>query len=120
LALRNAGLRVEVLTDHFPPNAPDAEWLPTVGQRGWVILTKERQIRNNQVEIVKLFESGAPCFSLTSADMTGAEMALAFIAAVPDVCRFLRKFTPPFVATITPVGKVSMLLTHSSLMKKIR
>jgi hypothetical protein len=30
-SLRSAGERVEVLTDHFDADAPDAEWLRAVG-----------------------------------------------------------------------------------------
>ncbi len=108
-----------MLTDRFDQDSPDAEWLPIVGKQGCVVLTKDTQIRKNQVEIVKLLESGAPCFILTSAEMTGAQMALAFCTALPDIRRFLRKFSPPYVATVTPAGKVSMLLTQAELIKRI-
>lgn len=119
-ALRSAGENVEVLTDHFDPDAPDAEWLRAVGQRGWVILTKDRHIRSNQIEIVELMASGAPCFTLTSANATGEDMARAFVAALPVMKRFMGKFAPPFIATISLSGAVSMLYTHAALIKRVK
>ena len=40
-ALRAAGARVEVHLDHFPGDKPDTEWIPVVGQNGWVLITKD-------------------------------------------------------------------------------
>lgn len=108
-----------MLADHFEPTAQDSEWLRTVGQRGWIILTKDRHIRSNQIEIVELMASGAPCFTLTSANATGEEMARAFVTALPAIKQFLEKFSPPFVATVSLSGAVSMLHTHSALIKRV-
>jgi PIN like domain len=33
-SLRSGGLTVERQADHFTPDAPDEEWLETVGKRG--------------------------------------------------------------------------------------
>src|SRR5207253_301154 len=87
---------------------------------GMVVLTKDRQMRSNQIEIVALINAGVPCFNLSAADMTGDEMAIAFVAALPRMRRFLQKFAAPFIATITRSGAVSMLFTHSALIKRVR
>jgi hypothetical protein len=118
-ALRAVGEHVEVLTDHFDPATQDSEWLRAVGRRGWIILTKDRHIRSNQIEIVELMASGAPCFTLTSANATGEDMARAFVTAMPVIKRFMEKFSPPFVATVSLSGAVSMLHTHSALIKRV-
>lgn len=108
-----------MLTDHFEADAPDSEWLRAVGERGWIILTKDRHIRSNQVEIVELMASGTACFTLSSANATGDDMAQAFVKAMPVMKRFLTKFRPPFVATVTLSGAVSMLYTHADLIKRV-
>ena len=118
-ALREAGAIVELHTDHFAQDAPDPEWLPVVGQRGWVILTKDSKLLSNQLEIIALLKSGAPTFVLRVADMTGDETATVFSRAYPEILRFLNKFDPPFVATITRSGALSMLATFSDLIKKV-
>jgi len=42
-ALHKAGAKVEHHGDHFAPETPDTLWLPTVGQRGWIVLTKDNK-----------------------------------------------------------------------------
>ena len=111
---------MEILTDHFDADAPDSEWLRAAGQSGWIILTKDRHIRSNQLEVVELMGSGCACFTLTSANATGDEMARAFVTALPVMKRFMSKFAPPFIATISPSGKVSMLSTHAALIKRVK
>ena len=44
-ALREAGHVVLVHDDEFEPDARDVDWLQAVGQRGWVVLTKDARIR---------------------------------------------------------------------------
>jgi hypothetical protein len=119
-ALRTAGAHVEIHADHFEDDCPDANWLPAVGQRRWVVLTKDRHLRSNQVEIAALLASGTASFVLTAASLTGAAMASAFAQALPSMLRFLEKFEVPFVATISASGKVRMLYTFSGLIKRVQ
>ena len=81
-ALRNAGAHVEVHHQHFPPGAPDADWLPVVGQRRWIVLTKDRHIRRRELEISAIIHARVRAFVLTAADLTGAEQAAIFVRAL--------------------------------------
>lgn len=36
--------------DVFDQSTQDVDWLPQVGQRQWVLLTKDKRIRRNEVE----------------------------------------------------------------------
>jgi hypothetical protein len=42
--LRNAGISVEIHDGHFDKGAQDVDWLPDVGRRGWIVLTKDARI----------------------------------------------------------------------------
>ena len=117
--MRLQGFPVELHTDHFEQDAPDTEWLPIVGERGWTVLTKDNHIHRNQIEIVALLKSGAATFVLRAKKATGIEMADAFVTALPSIKRFLNKFDKPFVATITPSGSVTMLCTLANLIKRV-
>ena len=117
--MRLSGYHVELHTDHFDEDAPDPEWLPEVGQRGWIVFTKDNHIHRNQVEIVALLKSGTAAFVLRANKATGNEMAKAFVAALPSIERFLKKFDKPFVATVTLSGTVNILCTLSDLIKKV-
>lgn len=117
-ALRACGERVESMTDHFADDTPDNVWLAEVGKRGWIILTKDRAIGRNIVEIVQLLRSGTHAFILTSGNQTGAEMVRAFTTALPTIKKIAAKFQPPFVGTITASGHVRVLMTHTQLIER--
>jgi len=43
-------MHVAIHDDHFPPDAPDTAWLQVVGERRWVVLTKDERIRRRPLE----------------------------------------------------------------------
>jgi predicted nuclease of predicted toxin-antitoxin system len=118
-ALRAAGEQVELQEDHFDKKADDTQWVPEVGRRGWIILTKDRALRHNSLELIALLKSNTHSFILTSADQTGEQMAKAFVAALPDMKNMIGKFPSPFVGTVTPLGKVHVFFTHDQLLAAI-
>lgn len=99
-------MSVEVHADHFVHDEIDQRWLEECGRRGWVVLTKDRNIRYNLVERRALLNAGVAAFVLTSGNMSGADMASAFVKALPRIARFLRKYTPPYIAKVHKDGKV--------------
>ena len=118
-ALKAAGCRVEIMTDHFEQDCADTEWLPEVGRRGWIILSKDKNLRHNHIEIVALLKSGAPAFLLTSGDLTGDAMAEAFVTALPHMQRMSQKFSPPFIAQVSRSGSVKLLYTFDGMIRKV-
>lgn len=113
------GCRVEIHDDHFAQDTEDVDWLKAVGARKWVVVSKDRHIAQNKVEVVRLLESGSPAFVFTVADMTSEEMSGAFVKALPSIKRCLSKFDWPFIATITATGRVQILITVSGLIKRV-
>jgi hypothetical protein len=105
-ALRAARCAVEIHDQHFPQAAKDTEWLPEVGRRGWVVLTKDHHIRTRQNELVALLSAGVAAFVLTSGDLTGPEMAQAFVRALPRIRRMLVGQPRPFIARVSASGDV--------------
>lgn len=108
-ALRGQGIKVEVLDEHFENNTPDELWLSEVGKRGWVVLTKDKNIRRRQVERQALLRAGVAAFVLTAGDITGAEMAEAFWRAYPRMRKCLRDYELPFIASVSAAGAVRLL-----------
>ena len=108
-ALREASARVEPLLDHFPAGTPDVDWLPEIGRRGWVLLTKDKWIRRRTVEKRALLSSGIAAFVLSSGDMGGAEMGQAFSKAYSRMRKLLRDYRPPFIAIVRASGSVTLL-----------
>lgn len=118
-ALRDAGLLIELKEDHFEPDTPDTVWVPDVGARGWIILSKDSSMRHNHIELVALLRSNTHSFILTSASQTGKEMASALVFAIPQMKRIIAKFNPPCVSAITPSGSVNVYLPHNQLISQI-
>ncbi len=118
-ALRSAGLHVELKTDHFADNTPDVDWLAEVGRRGWVILSKDKNLRHNHLEIVGLLQSGTHSFILTSGNFTGTEMAQALVSAIPDMLKMIAKFSPPMVAAVSKSGACRVHWTFDDLLQRV-
>ena len=64
--LRNAGVKVELLSDHFPLQTPDVEWLAEVSQRGWFVITRDMKIGINIAEAAAVAKGNAKVFALSS------------------------------------------------------
>lgn len=85
----------------------------------WVIITKDRHIKSNQIEIESLIRASAACCNIISAEMTGPAMASALLRAMGDIKRVLRKLDRPFVANVTRAGRVDVLLRYTDLVKRL-
>jgi len=93
---------------YFASGAEDAEWLPLVGTKGWVLVTKDKRIRYNELEIAAVLQNSVREFYFTSGNYSGAEMAEILVAALSEMGKFFRRHKPPFIASISKSGKVSL------------
>jgi hypothetical protein len=118
--LRAAGAHVECMTDHFAEDTPDAVWLAEVGRRGWIVLSKDKYLRHNLLEVVALLRSNTYAFVLTSGNDTGREMAAAFLAAMKDMKEIIARMPPPLLGRVSKSGKVTITHTHFDLIKRAK
>jgi predicted nuclease of predicted toxin-antitoxin system len=103
-ALRGAGARVEAHDDHFAQDAADEEWIPDVTARGWVILTKDKNIRRRAGEREALVAAHPRIITLTSGNMRGADMAALFVGHLAEMEKLAGTQPAPFVAVLGPAG----------------
>ena len=103
-----AGLTVEIHDDHFARDEEDRIWLRTVGERGWVVLTKDQRLRYRPLEIAALRASKARVFVLTAGNLRGIEIAAVFLTATPRIFKVLRSVPGPFVMRISQSGHVTI------------
>ena len=73
--IRAAGLSVEVMDDHFDDDTVDADWIPVVAKKGWIIVTKDHAILRKPLERAALSNSRASYVGLAAKRMTGPKMA---------------------------------------------
>lgn len=110
--LRADGFRVELHDDHFPQGTLDEAWLPAVGER-WILLTKDDRLRTSSVQRQILLNAGVRAFVLSSANMTGSEMAEAYRRAAPRMLRMASSEARPFIARVGRSGEVTLLVRAS-------
>ena len=106
--LTKAGLAVEIHDDHFARDEEDRVWLRTVGEQGWVVLTKDQRLRYRPLEIAALRASKARVFVLTAGNLRGIEIAAVFLMALPRIFKILHSVPGPFVARVSQLGHVKL------------
>jgi len=75
-ALREAGMQVFTHADlDIPPDEFDVVWIPKVAARGLVILTADRRIRREPLELRAVVSSRAWYFGLSRSDRSAADNA---------------------------------------------
>ena len=105
--LRAAGLEVEVHDDHLPSDAPDEDWIALVGKKGWVALTKDKNIRHRFAEIESIKRHAARIIVIRAKNATGPEIADAVVVGSRRIVRFTARNAAPFVARIDRRGTVT-------------
>ena len=88
-SLRGAGESIHTLADVFGEEASqqieDDSWIAHAGSKGWAALTKDRKIRHRTVEREAVQVHGVVLFALANANLGLAEMAGAFLSAMPRI-----------------------------------
>jgi predicted nuclease of predicted toxin-antitoxin system len=102
-------LVIHVHDDHFAPDEQDHIWLPKVAAKGWVILTKDKDIRHRKLELDAVLSNDAYLLTFGHGDYTAQEMAEAFRLAFPKIRRAIAGYFPPLVARISKGGDFQTL-----------
>jgi predicted nuclease of predicted toxin-antitoxin system len=105
-ALREVDEQVVCHDDLYHSGTPDIEWLQAEAAKGSLILTKDVAIGRNPLEKAMVKQAKAQVFALSSANMTGQEMAEAFVKARHRMKQFAQKHKGPFIAKVDRNGKV--------------
>lgn len=103
-ALRAAGARVEVHDQHFDQDTPDEAWLRAVGERDWVVISKDENIRRNPLERTAYEEAKVRGFILTATEASGAEIGELLSRCLYGMVRRSAGRPGPFLYTISRDG----------------
>jgi len=109
-ALRAAGATVEVHIDHFAPAAPDLEWIPEIGKRGWVLITRDAHIRRNPLERAAYEAAGLRGFVVTGKEMGGPDLAALLVRCLRGMVGRAAGRPGPLLFTISRVGVFTKLI----------
>jgi hypothetical protein len=84
--------------------ASDEAWLPEVGQRNWIVVTKDRRIRQRQNEIDALVNAKVRAFIFLDGQLSGEIMIALIKLLMPTMLERVRDYAPPFVFGIEMPG----------------
>jgi hypothetical protein len=118
-ALREAGLKVEIHDDHFVPDALDVEWLPQVGEWGWVVLTKDANISRRTLEKMAVARASVRLFILASQNLASADMIDILVRAIQPMENFVHNHPAPFIAKIYRNHQVEMWQNREILLSEL-
>jgi len=116
-ALAAEGWDVRPGHDHYA-GVCDEVWLPAIGREGWVLLTKDKTIRRNTLEVSAILNSRVRAFVLTTTHLRREEQAALFLRAMPKIWRICAQ-GGPFIYNITRTGRLSRI-PHRSLERRAR
>lgn len=106
--LRKAGITIEIHDEHFDKGAQDIHWIPEIGKKGWVVLTKDANIGKNSLERIAVANAQVKMFVLASQGLSGKDMATIFLKVIVPMQEFVRKHPAPFIAKIYRDGSITL------------
>ena len=118
--LQSTGINIEIHDKHFDKGAQDVDWLPEVGKRGWVVLTKDANIGKHTLERIAVTRAQIKMFVLASQSLSGTDMAAIFLKAIVAMQEFVREHPAPFIAKIYRDGKILMWKDKQMLEEELK
>lgn len=107
-ALRAYGFKVKRHSEYFSKGTEDEQWLPVVGRKGWLILSRDSQWKYNDVEKAALAHEKARAFIISEGKnkMSDEAIAEAVFKAKNVISKLVKNTPPPFTAKIYRDGSV--------------
>ena len=109
-ALKQVRDDVVWLEDVFPHDVRDTVWLREAGQRGWLVISRDKKIRTRPGERRAIIESSVGCFCLTfRQNLTRWEYLKLLAQALDEMERLFASTPRPFLygvsrsGTLTPI-----------------
>ena len=102
--MREFGEDVTHLTDHFPQDSPDSEWLRFVGENAFVLVTRDEKIRWKpaEIEAFRAFKVGA--FFLGGKKADRCQLIQQVVRNWPRMKEIAGLERRPFAFRIPPYG----------------
>lgn len=117
--LRGAGEQAIAHDDLFAQDTADEEWLAEAGNKRWVVLTKDKNVRRNELELAAILQARVACFMLGRGDVTAEKMGKTFIEALPKIRKTLRRFRAPIAASLSMGGQLRVLIADGKWLEPV-
>ena len=98
--LRDAGLKVEAHHVHFKHNTEDETWLEVVGEKKWIVFTRDKMIGKRKIQFHALLNAGVKAFVLVTENLKDAENAAIVLKQMDKIFQMIEDNNRPFIAKI--------------------
>lgn len=96
------------LRDEFPPNTLDEDWIPTAGERGWMVVTADEGLYRNRLQREALRQNHVSVLFLPDGFLKKGrwEQAAWIVARWPKIDAQVQALVRPCLVRVTDNGKV--------------
>ena len=101
------------LEDEFTHDAKETEWLPEIGRRGWLVITRDKRIRSRPGERKALLDAGVGCFILTQKQSLTRWEFLKL--SLDEMQRIFGETEKPFVFGVSRTGELRLIACPNRL-----
>lgn len=118
-ALDEAGIPFEAHRRHFgehdkTPESDDSTWLRAVANRGWVVVTRDKNIRYRINELAAMQAAKLHVFVFTQGALTGRETGQLLVDAYQAIAKAIVTHAPPAFFSVLRNGVVKLLKVRDS------
>ena len=92
---------------HFPINARDDDWMPTIGALGWTLIGHDSSHHWEESEVSAIKQHQIGCFYLWGAEAPRWEKARCFLRAYENILDAVKRTPRPFIYRVTEKGRLS-------------
>lgn len=104
IGLRAFGEDVVHLTEKFPHNTPDEIWLKEIGEKNYVLITRDERVRWNPAELSAFCKNKVGAFFLGGKNLNKWGIIQQLIRNWPQIVDLSGKTRKPFAFRIPPHG----------------
>lgn len=84
----------------FALDAPDDEWLATVGAKGWVVITQDRKFHKLELEKAAVQAHSVRCFYLYGGSEPVWSTFYTLVSVFPRIVKIASEMPAPFIYQI--------------------
>ena len=105
--LKPLGLQVEYHDLHFDADAPDDDWLPIVGERGWIVIGQDHHYHLNSPEVEAISQYSIGAFYLWGATESKWEVMCCFARGYTNILNEATVTPKPFIYRVEKRGNLN-------------
>lgn len=107
--MREAGARVVTPFEAGLTGSTDEEWLAVIGEKRWLALMRDQNIRRRALERRALVAAGVGAFVCTAGEATAVEVRVAVTALLQKMLNVAVSESRPFIFTFGLGGRLRQI-----------